>query len=64
MSLAATPEGEPGYRVLVVDDEPVNVQALVNYLTLAKYAVATAATGHRPPAKRRWSISHLTSRAT
>jgi len=48
MSLAATPEGEPGYRVLVVDDEPVNVQALVNYLTLAKYAVATAATGHRP----------------
>jgi two-component system sensor histidine kinase ChiS len=34
-----------GYRVLVVDDEPVNVQALVNYLTLANYEVATAANG-------------------
>jgi two-component system sensor histidine kinase ChiS len=34
-----------GYHVLVVDDEPVNVQALVNYLSLANYQVATAATG-------------------
>ena len=34
-----------GYRVLVVDDEPVNVQALMNYLTLAKYEVVTAANG-------------------
>ena len=37
--------GAAGYRVLVVDDEPVNVQALVNYLTLAKYEVVTAANG-------------------
>ena len=29
----------------MVDDEPVNVQTLVNYLTLAKYEVATAASG-------------------
>jgi two-component system, sensor histidine kinase ChiS len=34
-----------GHRVLVVDDEPVNVQALVNFLTLAKYEVVTAADG-------------------
>ena len=34
-----------GYRILVVDDEPVNVQALVNFLTLAKYDVVTAADG-------------------
>jgi two-component system sensor histidine kinase ChiS len=34
-----------GLRVLVVDDEPVNVQALVNFLTLAKYDVVTAADG-------------------
>ena len=34
-----------GYRILVVDDEPVNVQALVNYLSLANYTVATAANG-------------------
>ena len=29
----------------MVDDEPVNVQALVNFLTLAKYGVVTAADG-------------------
>ncbi|WP_061024780.1 PAS domain S-box protein [Bradyrhizobium sp. CCH5-F6] len=34
-----------GLRVLVVDDEAVNVQALVNFLTLAKYDVITAADG-------------------
>ena len=34
-----------GLRVLVVDDEPVNVQALVNFLTLARYDVVTAADG-------------------
>lgn len=33
------------YRVLVVDDEPVNVQALVNYLSLAGYETVTAANG-------------------
>jgi CheY-like chemotaxis protein len=30
---------------LVVDDEPVNLQALVNYLNLANYDVVTAANG-------------------
>ena len=34
-----------GRHILVVDDEPVNLQALVNFLTLAKYNVATAADG-------------------
>ena len=34
-----------GNRVLVVDDEPVNIQALTNYLTLAKYDVETAISG-------------------
>ena len=33
-----------GYHILVVDDEPVNVQALVNVLSLARLPVATAAT--------------------
>ena len=33
------------YRILVVDDEPVNVQALVNYLSLANYSVAIATNG-------------------
>ena len=46
---AAAASGQPsagtGHRVLVVDDEPVNVQALVNFLTLAKYDVVTAADG-------------------
>ena len=31
---------------IVVDDEPVNVQALINYLSLANYTVVTAANGH------------------
>lgn len=34
-----------GYRILVVDDEPVNVQVLVNYLLLANYQVFTASNG-------------------
>ncbi len=34
-----------GYRILVVDDEPVNVQALVNFLSLANFQVATATGG-------------------
>lgn len=41
----ASSGGGTGYRILVVDDEPVNVQALVNYLTLAKYQVTTATNG-------------------
>jgi two-component system sensor histidine kinase ChiS len=36
-----------GYRILVVDDEPVNVQVVVNFLTLAKYDVVTAADGQQ-----------------
>jgi two-component system sensor histidine kinase ChiS len=36
---------ETGHHILVVDDEPVNVQALVNFLSLAKYNVVTASTG-------------------
>ena len=39
------PPAGAGYRILVVDDEPVNVQALVNYLSLANYTVATATNG-------------------
>jgi two-component system, sensor histidine kinase ChiS len=34
-----------GFHVLIVDDEPVNVQVLVNYLSLVGYEVATAADG-------------------
>ena len=34
-----------GRRILVVDDEPVNVQTLVSYLTLSQYRVATATNG-------------------
>jgi PAS domain S-box-containing protein len=43
---AAAQTNHRGYHILVVDDEPVNVQALVNYLSLANYAVVTAANGH------------------
>lgn len=42
---AAPATGGTGYRILVVDDEPVNVQALVNYLSLANYTVAIATNG-------------------
>ena len=42
---AAPATGGAGYRILVVDDEPVNVQALVNYLSLANYTVAIATNG-------------------
>jgi len=45
VSAAAPAASSNGYRVLVVDDEPVNVQALVNYLSLANYEVVTAASG-------------------
>jgi len=50
---APTIDGE-GYRILVVDDEPVNVQALVNYLSLANYAVAIATNGQE-------ALDHLAS---
>jgi len=42
---APTAPAGTGYRILVVDDEPVNVQALVNYLSLAKFEVTTAVSG-------------------
>ena len=42
---AAPATSGTGYRILVVDDEPVNVQALVNYLSLANYTAAIATNG-------------------
>ena len=36
-----------GYRILVVDDEPANLQALVNFLSLASFQVETAADGEQ-----------------
>jgi len=33
------------YNILVVDDEPINIQVLTNYLTVQKYNVITAADG-------------------
>ena len=44
-SQPGVPFSGTGHRILVVDDEPVNLQTLVNYLTLAKYQVTTAANG-------------------
>jgi sensor histidine kinase YesM len=35
------------YTILVVDDEPVNVQVLVNHLSLVGYNVITASDGYR-----------------
>jgi two-component system sensor histidine kinase ChiS len=46
--------GAAGRRILVVDDEPVNVQALVNFLSLAGYDVATASNGEE-------ALDHLAS---
>ena len=43
-SAALVPAGTV-YRILVVDDEPVNVQALANFLSLANYTVAIATNG-------------------
>jgi signal transduction histidine kinase/class 3 adenylate cyclase len=39
------PEGDPGFQILVVDDEPVNLQVLVNMLALQHYTVTKAADG-------------------
>jgi len=36
---------EGGYRILVVDDEPVNVQVLLNLLSVRRYSVTTAYNG-------------------
>ena len=38
------PDGE-GFRVLIVDDEPVNRQVLVNHLSLRRYQVIEAGSG-------------------
>ena len=53
-SAAAPTIDGAGYRILVVDDEPVNVQALVNYLSLANYTVAIATNGQE-------ALDHLAS---
>lgn len=52
--IAAPPQTGEGHHILVVDDEPVNVQALVNFLTLAHYDVSTAADGQE-------ALDHLAS---
>ena len=44
-SVSSPPPGARTHWVLVVDDEPVNVQALSNFLNLANYDVATATSG-------------------
>jgi two-component system sensor histidine kinase ChiS len=40
------PTGQQRFKVLVVDDEPVNVKVLENHLSLSDYEVARAASGH------------------
>ncbi|HSH03255.1 MAG TPA: ATP-binding protein [Anaerolineae bacterium] len=39
------PAPSHGYKILIVDDEPVNLQVLNNYLTLANYHVTQATSG-------------------
>lgn len=51
---AAPATAGAGYRILVVDDEPVNVQALVNFLSLANHTVAVATNGQE-------ALDHLAS---
>lgn len=36
---------EGDFKILIVDDEPVNLQVLVNYLSLPNYAIAQASNG-------------------
>ncbi len=38
-------DSEPKYQILIVDDEPVNVQVLINHLSVANYAIAHANSG-------------------
>lgn len=40
-----SPSAEGQYKVLIVDDEPVNLQVLVNHLCLKNYAVTVANSG-------------------
>ncbi|MDR1246889.1 MAG: response regulator [Clostridiales Family XIII bacterium] len=42
---AETRAAEGGYRILVVDDEPVNIQVLNNLLTMRDYSVTAAYNG-------------------
>ncbi len=39
------PQMQPEFKVLIVDDEPVNLQVLVNYLSLQNYAISQAVNG-------------------
>ena len=39
------PTNEGEFKILIVDDEPVNLQVLVNYLSLQNYAIAQASNG-------------------
>ena len=41
----AVPRGPHEYRILIVDDEPVNRQVLVNHLSLQKYNIVEASGG-------------------
>jgi signal transduction histidine kinase len=38
-------EGDSGYRILVVDDEPINLRVLTNLLSLKRYSVTTLSSG-------------------
>lgn len=50
----AAPDTEPqGYTILVVDDEAVNLQVLINQLSLYDYRTVTAASGPEALAKLR-----------
>jgi two-component system sensor histidine kinase ChiS len=42
---ASEAQGEGGYRILVVDDEPVNIQVLSNLLSIRNYHVTKAYSG-------------------
>lgn len=43
-TLSIAPESH-GFRILIVDDEPVNLQVLVNHLSLHNYAITQATNG-------------------
>jgi CheY-like chemotaxis protein len=38
-------ESSPQFKILIVDDEPINLQVLANYLSLANYQIAKASNG-------------------
>ncbi|MFC1668795.1 SpoIIE family protein phosphatase [Spirochaetota bacterium] len=43
--VANTPKNFNGKRIVVVDDEPINIKVILNHLTLEGYEVITATTG-------------------